>query len=95
MHLGIHRAIIIFAVEKDGTQQRKITGKQLKSLKKVKKVVDSRTRTCYDIKVAAQKKPRGAAMRNQSLPAEKSAPALQDRRFTFPILYENQTEMQP
>jgi hypothetical protein len=25
----------------------------------------------------------------------KSAPALQDPRFTFPTLYENQTEMQP
>ena len=39
MHLGTHRAIIIFAVEKDGTQQRKITGKQLKSLKKLKKLL--------------------------------------------------------
>jgi hypothetical protein len=32
---------------------------------------------------------------DQSLPAEKSASCPAGMRFTFPILYENQTEMQP
>ena len=61
--------------------EKKLTEKKL--LKKVKKVVDKQDLMKYSIQVARQK----AEHKHEDLPCR--------LRKTFPILYENQTEMQP